>query len=84
MNHQEIFEAWKRHKEQIEASRDFSGKVMARIRESQVVRETPGRALTSCLGRWAARPWAKAAMIAIGVSLGLVRIVMTLHLVLFA
>jgi hypothetical protein len=80
MNHQEIFKTWKRHREQIKVSHDFSASVMARIRESRATH----RAWISLLGPWAVRPWARAAMIAMGVSIGLARIVMTLQLVLFA
>jgi len=83
MNRQEIFEAWKRGKGQIEAHRDFSAEVMIRIRESRPAGGTSGWALIF-LNRIAARPWAKAAMIVLGVSLGLARILMTLQLILSA
>jgi hypothetical protein len=83
MNRPEVFEAWKKRRAQIEVHRDFSAEVMSRLRESRPAGGTPGRALTF-LTQWAARPWAKAAMIVFGVSLGLVRIVLTLQLILFA
>jgi hypothetical protein len=83
MNRQEVFEAWKRRREQIEVRRDFSAKVMTRIQESRLTGKTPDR-VSMFLSRMAVRPWAKAAVIVIGVSLGLARIVMTLQLILFA
>jgi hypothetical protein len=83
MNRQELFEAWKRHREPIEVPRDFAAKVMTRIERSQRTSKTPDRAWMF-LRRIAMRPWAKAAVIVIGVSLGLARIVMTLQLILFA
>jgi hypothetical protein len=83
MNRQEVFEAWKRHKQRIEVPRDFSAQVLDRLRERRPAGEMSGRVLPF-LAQWAARPWAKAALIALGVSLGLVRILLTLHLILFA
>ncbi len=83
MNYQEVFEAWTRRKEQIEVPHDFSAEVMGRIRESRPARGTSGRVLAA-LNRIAVRPWAKAAMIVLGVSLGLARILLTLQLILFA
>jgi hypothetical protein len=83
MNRQELFETWKRRKEQIEVRRDFSAEVMTRIQKSRPTGKTPGWASTF-LSQMAVRPWAKAAIVVIGVSLGLARIVMTLQLILFA
>ncbi len=83
MNRQEVFEAWTRRKEQIEVPPGFSAAVMGRIRENRPARRTPGRVLAA-LSRTAVRPWAKAAMIVLGVSLGLARILLTLQLILFA
>ncbi len=34
MNRQEVFEAWKRHKQRIEVPRDFSAEVLDRLREA--------------------------------------------------
>lgn len=83
MNRQEIFETWLRRKERIEVRRDFSAEVMSRIRESRAAGGTPAR-VRHFLNQMAARPWAKAALIVVGVSLGLARILMTLQLILFA
>jgi len=83
MNRQELFEAWKRRKEQIEVRRGFSDEVMMRLRESRATGETPDR-ISALLRQMAAHPWARAAMIAIGMSIGLARILMTVQLILFA
>ena len=83
MNRQELFEAWKRRKEQIEVRRDFSAEVMTRLQESRRTSRTPDR-VSRFLRQIAVRPWAKAAIIVLGVSLGLTRIVMTLQLILLA
>jgi len=83
MNRQEVFEAWKRRKEQIEVCHDFSAEVMRCIRGNRPASRAPGWILIA-LNRIAVRPWAKAAMIVLGVSLGLARILLTLQLILFA
>jgi hypothetical protein len=83
MNRQEVFEAWKKRKQRIEVRRDFSSTVMTRLGESRRASGTPNRA-AACLKQMVARPWAKAAMIVLGVSLGLARILITLQLILFA
>ena len=83
MNRQEVFETWKRCQGQIEVPRDFAAEVMTRIEESRLKGKTPDR-VSIFLSRIAMRPWAKAALIVLGVSLGLARIVMTLQLILFA
>jgi hypothetical protein len=81
MNRQEIFKAWKRRREQIEVPRDFSAKVMTRLQESRLPGKMPDR-VSMFLSRMAMRPWAKAAIVVVGVSLGLARILMTLQLIL--
>ena len=83
MNRQEVFETWKRGKRQIEVRRDFSAEVMIRIRESRRASRTWDRAFVS-LNQMAVRPWVKAAVLVTGVLAGLTRIVVTIHLVLFA
>jgi hypothetical protein len=83
MNRQEVFETWKRHKERIEVPREFSEAVMIRVRESRPTRGTSDRAF-ALLNQRAVRPWVKAAVVVIGVSIGLARILMTLQLILFA
>jgi hypothetical protein len=84
MNKQEMFEAWKKDREQIDVSPDFSQRVMARLREGRAAPHAPGAASSSRLGRILARPWAKAAVVLLGVLAGLVRIAMTLDLILRA
>jgi ferric-dicitrate binding protein FerR (iron transport regulator) len=82
MNRRERFEIWKRRRERIEVSIGFPERVMAHLKE----RPAPRRASApvSRLRRVVARPWAKAAIIVLGVLLGLVRIVLTLDLILRA
>lgn len=84
MNHQEILNAWKGHKERIEVSRGFSERVMTRIREHEAARRTSIGTSTSRLRQMAARPWAKAAVVVFGVLVGLVRAIVTLGLILRA
>ena len=83
MNRQEIFKTWRRRKERIEVGRDFSAEVMSRIREGRPAGGSPAWAC-HFLNQIGARPWAKAALIVVGVSLGLARILLTLQLILFA
>ncbi len=83
MSQQEVFEAWKRRKQRIEVPRGFADKVMIHIREDQPARAAADRA-TAFLQRMVAHRWAKAALIACAVPLGLARILLTLQLILFA
>jgi hypothetical protein len=84
MKHEEMFNTWKRHKEQIEVSPGFPEQVMARLREGRAAGHARAVASVSGLGRVVARPWAKAAVVVLGVLAGLVRIVLTLDLILRA
>ncbi len=81
MNQQEMFEVWKKRREEIDVSAGFPQRVMARLCEGPA---TPAAAASSRLVRILARPWAKAALIILGVPAGLVRIAMTLDLILRA
>ncbi len=54
------------------------------LKECQAPRPPSAAASASLLRRMAARPWAKAAVVVLGVLLGLVRIVLTLDLILRA
>ena len=84
MNHQELFEAWKKRREKIDVSPGFADRVMARLREGRTAPHAPAATSPSRLGRILARPWAKAAVVILGVLAGLVRIAMTLDLILRA
>jgi hypothetical protein len=75
-----MFEVWKKRREEIDVSPGFPQRVMARLREGPATAATA----SSRLGRIVARPWAKAALIIVGVPAGLVRIAMTLDLILRA
>ncbi|OHB64220.1 MAG: hypothetical protein A2Y76_16050 [Planctomycetes bacterium RBG_13_60_9] len=82
MNRQEIFDAWHRQKQQIAIRPDFSDRVMADIQRGGA--RGRGNLLPMRTRRIAARPWVKAAVLVAGVLAGLARILMTIHLVLFA
>jgi hypothetical protein len=84
MNHQEIVNTWKKHKERIEVSRGFSERVMTRIREHGAARQTSSVTPASRPAQMAARPWAKAAVVVVGLLIGLVRAIVTLRLILQA
>ncbi len=84
MNHQEMFEAWKKRREKTDVSPGFAERVMARLREGQATPHAPAATSSSRPGRILARPWVKAALIILGVLAGLVRIAMTLDLILRA
>lgn len=83
MSHREMFEIWKKRRERIEVSSGFPERVMAHLKERRVAPPVPV-ASASGLRRMIARPWAKAAVVVLGVLLGLVRILMTLEVVLRA
>lgn len=82
MNRRETFEAWKARKSQYDVSREFTDRVMAGIRHQETTRSEG--TLAPLLRYIMPRPWAKAAVLILGALLGLVRIIATLHLVLFA
>ena len=84
MNRQDLFNTWKEHKEEVEVSRGFSERVMTHVARREVTRRTSITTSTSWLKQVAARPWARAAIVILGVSIGLVRIIMTLDLILRA
>ena len=84
MNQQEMFEAWRKRREEIDVSAGFPQRVMARLCEGPAAPHAPAATSSSRLGRILARRWAKAALIILGVLAGLVRIAMTLDLILRA
>jgi len=77
-----MFNIWKRRRERIEVSVGFSERVITHIRECQATRQAA--TATSLRKRMAARPWAKAAVVILGILIGLVRIVLTLDFILRA
>lgn len=84
MNRQDLFNTWKEHKEEVEVSRGFSERVMTHVAKRGVARRASVTTSTSRLRQMTARPWARAAIVILGVSIGLVRIIMTLDLILRA
>ncbi len=84
MKQQEMFEAWKKHREKANVSPGFAERVMTRLREGQAAPHAPAATSLSRLGRILSHRWAKAAVIILGVLAGLVRIAMTLDLILRA
>ena len=84
MNRRDLFNTWKEHKETVEVSRGFSERVMTHVGKREVARRASVTTSTSRLRQMTARPWARAAIVILGVSIGLVRIVMTLDLILRA
>jgi hypothetical protein len=81
MNPQRVFDIWKAQKSQGSVSREFPDRVMAAILRREATRVIRGR---TPLQDIAAQPWARAAVLILGTLLGLVRIITTLHLILFA
>lgn len=84
MNPQGMYDAWRKHGERIEVGADFSDTVMARVRAQATGAEPHAGSPPPWWRHVVARPFGRAALIAAGVTLGLIRIVMTLHLILFA
>ncbi len=81
MNRQNAFDAWNARKSQAHVSGEFTDRVMAGIRRCEATR---AEHLTLRLRSAAARPWVRTAAVITGTLLGLVRIFVTLHLILFA
>lgn len=84
MNRQDLFNTWKGHKEKVEVSRGFSERVMTHVAGREVTQRASVTTSTSWLKKMAGRLWARAAIVILGVSIGLVRIIMTLDLILRA
>ncbi len=82
MNHREMFDIWKERREKIGPSTDFPERVMAQIRECRPARPISVATSVSLVGRMAARPWVKAAVVVLGALFGLARIAVTLDLIL--
>jgi hypothetical protein len=82
MKYEEMLEIWRRHKRQRAADRDFCDRVMAAIRLHSAETGRPITDLRSRLSWIAGRPWAKAAVLVVGVLAGLGRIIATVHLIL--
>ncbi len=81
MNPHEVFKIWKTRKAQGDVGREFTDRVMIAIRRRDAARVIgPAARLRGIV----ARPWAKAAVLIMGVLLGLARIIATVHLILFA
>ncbi len=81
MNPQEVFDTWKAQRSQDDVSPGFADRVITAIRRREATRAMEGLASLRAL---AAQPWAKAAALILGSLLGLARIFVTLHLILFA
>jgi len=81
MNPQRTFDAWKTQRSRIGIGQDFADRVMAGIRRNDTA-QTAGT-WHSLLRYVTAHSWAKAAVLAAGTLLGLARIAVTIHLVLF-
>jgi hypothetical protein len=84
MKPEEIYETWMRSKKQIKVSRDFSQRVMTLVGQYEQRRKHALACIVTSGERISAHPLAKAAVIAVGTGLGLVRIIVTLQVILFA
>lgn len=80
---EEVYHAWKRQKSQVEASEDFSGKVMSRIHNYQQQKTKPLFDLQRFAALISAHPLAKASLIAAGALAGVLRVIFAIHLLLF-
>ena len=84
MKNEELYQAWKENKCQIDISEDFSEKVMYRVNIYEKDRRKPLFDINRLIELISERTMAKAAMIAGGAILGFVRVAIMIHMVLFA
>lgn len=82
MNPQETFDTWKIRKSQIDLGQHFADRVMAGIRRKETAKAA--RIWRPLLSYVTAHPRARAAVLIAGTLLGVARIAVTIHLVLFA
>ena len=84
MKYEEIYRDWVQAHKQVEAGPGLAEAVMSRIRQAERAdRESTSR-WSKLLDRISESPWAQAAAVIVAAALGLGRILLTLHVLLFA
>jgi hypothetical protein len=75
------YHEWLRTRRQVTVDSEFSERVMKRIARRH---DRPRRSWTTVTARMSERPWARAAVLVIAAVLGIGRVLLTLHVMLFA
>lgn len=79
MKTEEIYNAWKEQKSQIDVDKGFSEKVMSRIYQHEREKRQPSFDGHRLIELISTRPLGKAAVVAAGVVIGLVRITFVIY-----
>jgi hypothetical protein len=75
------YHEWLRTRREVTVDPEFSERVMKRIARRY---DRPRRPWTTAAARMSERPWARAAVLAVAAALGVGRVLLTLHVMLFA
>ena len=84
MRNEDPYRHWRQTRRQITLSPDFPERVMSRIAGDEVQRQKQRFGSASLMERINVTPWTRAAAIAVAILLGIVRALLTLHVLLFA
>jgi hypothetical protein len=84
MRNEDVYRDWQQARKKVNINPDFSVSVMDRIARSTLKGLTPSPGRVSLTERISMTSWAKAAAIAIAALIGIGRILLTFHMLLFA
>jgi len=84
MKHEDIYRRWVQEKREMHVGAAFAESVMDQIRQREGARKKGSAPWFDLIGRINMSQWTKAAVLGIASVLGLGRILLTLHLLLFA
>ncbi|MBN2132516.1 MAG: hypothetical protein JW741_23645 [Sedimentisphaerales bacterium] len=84
MKNEDVYRHWQQSHRQVATSPDFCRQVMERVARRAGQHAVPKPVRMLLLERVSVRPWARAAAIAVAALIGIGRILLTLHVLLFA
>ena len=84
MKNEDVYRHWQQSRKQVAVSPDFCRQVMERVARRTAREPVPKPVRIPLIERVSVRPWARAAAIAMAALIGIGRILLTLHVLLFA
>ena len=84
MKNEDVYRQWRHSRKQVATSPDFGLRVTGEINRQTSGGAAPKPARIPLIERVSVRPWARAAAIAVAALIGIGRILLTLHVLLFA
>ena len=82
MNHQEVYNAWKKQKTQFECTKDFPEQLMKRINQYEHKKRKPLFDIYKIIELVSKRQLAKAALLVAGAAAGFIRFVFVIRMIL--